>query len=673
MSAIRNLTAIILILAVSSAFGQIAEEWVARYNGPGNDWDMANDLAVDAQGYVYVTGSSEGSGGTADYATIKYAADGTEIWVARYDGPGSGSDVANALAVDAEGYVYVTGSSDGDPGYPTNLDYGTIKYDPYGTQLWVHRYDGPGNGWDEAHDIAVDDSGYVYITGESRGTTTGSDYCTIKYKANGDTAWVRRGGGWAGRDDYAYALALDDSSNVFVTGAALNDTTFGYDYMTLKYSSSGRRILSSVYNRFGVNGWDGAVDIVVDDSSNFYVTGKSTGAGTGFDYATLKQMGYAPFTRRWVVHYDGPTSGEDVANALALDAQGNVYVTGGSDNIGTFPSDYLTIKYAPGSTELWTARYDGPANSGDEAHDLAVDAQGNVYVTGGSFDDTTEADYATIKYDSGGNRIWLARYNGPANWEDVGNALAVDGLGNVYVTGGSPDTATSCDYATIRYSPAPLLSCHIADWPVCQGKDVYFRVTCNNYKGSPINTTVTFSGYRGYNCPPPALVSIPRNRTIPIGTTTYHHYFKVPMGAAPGPYSISWEFVYAGTPYSCCMNLDIIRCVPWRTGTNTEWGFVEVDRPETELPLPTVASLAQNYPNPFNATTEVGYNLAEAGDVSLNVYDITGRLVETLVEGYQEVGEHEVTWDASQVSSGIYFYKLTTGDFTETKRMTLLK
>jgi hypothetical protein len=119
------------------------------------------------------------------------------------------------------------------------------------------------------------------------------------------------------------------------------------------------------------------------------------------------------------------------------------------------------------------------------------------------------------------------------------------------------------------------------------------------------------------------------------------------------------------------MNTDIIQCQPWRVGGNTEWELVEAERPE--VGLPTVTSLVQNYPNPFNAETNISFSLAEAGNVSLKVYDITGRLVTTLVEGQMDAGEHVVSWDASSVSSGVYFYKLATADYSATKSMNLLK
>ena len=105
--------------------------------------------------------------------------------------------------------------------------------------------------------------------------------------------------------------------------------------------------------------------------------------------------------------------------------------------------------------EAWVARYNGPANGYDVAVLLAVDDSGNVYVTGRSIGSGTGWDYATIKYCSSGDTLWVRRYNGTGNSDDWAHALAVDDSGNVYVTGGSDGAGTSHDYATIKYAQAP--------------------------------------------------------------------------------------------------------------------------------------------------------------------------------------------------------------------------
>ncbi|MGB5422521.1 MAG: hypothetical protein WBN03_10200, partial [Desulfobacterales bacterium] len=161
---------------------------------------------VDAAGNVYVTGESIGSSSNADYATIKYDPGGNELWVARYNGPGNSNDQAAALVVDAAGNVYVTGKNAGEKsdhsGYYT--DYATIKYDPDGNELWVARYSGPGNSNAKAAALAVDAAGNVYVTGGS-----GGDYVTIKLTqigSDGGEGDGGRGGGEGGRGCFITAI-----------------------------------------------------------------------------------------------------------------------------------------------------------------------------------------------------------------------------------------------------------------------------------------------------------------------------------------------------------------------------------------------------------------------------------------------------------------------------------
>jgi len=299
MKRIRVLFLVVILPAI--LLTQPTEEWVARYNGPGNGFDAAASIVVDKEGNVYVTGESWGWGTHLDYATIKYDRDGNELWVARYDEPRHWIDIANSIAVDNAGNVYVTGTS---WGWGTSQDYTTIKYDRDGNELWVARYNGPENGKDRASSIAVDNKGNVYVTGYSLGLGIDSEYATVKYDRNG--------------------------------------------------------------------------------------------------------------VQKWVARYHGPGSGLNVASSIAVDNKGNVYVTGYSEGLDT-NRDYATIKYDRNGNQQWVARYNGPGNDRDAAYSIAVDNEGNVYVTGGSTGSGTHGDYATIKYDQNGNELWVARYNGPGN------------------------------------------------------------------------------------------------------------------------------------------------------------------------------------------------------------------------------------------------------------------
>jgi len=434
---------LIVVSLLNYAFAQVDTAWVRRYNGPGNDLDYASAIAVDGSGNVYVTGPSTGIGTNWDYATIIYYANGDTAWVRRYNGPGNYGEWSSAIAVDGSGNVYVTGESYGSG---TSYDYATIKYYANGDTAWVRRYNGPGNGIDVGYSITVDGSDNVYVTGGSYGSGTGYDYATIKYYANGDTAWLRRYNGSGNLNDYAYRLAVDGSDNVYVTGRSYGSGT-DYDYATIKYYANGDTAWVRRYNGPG-NVEDRALAITVDGSGNVYVTGYSYGSGTANDYATIKY--YGDGDTAWVRRYNYPADSSDEASAIAVDHSGNVYVTGSSRDSGT-DYDYATIKYYPNGDTAWVRRYNGPGNGSDVVSGVAVDSSDNVYVTGVSTGSGTDWDYATIKYYADGDTAWVRRYNGPGNIEDWAQAITVDGSGNVYVTGGSWGSGTADDFATIKY------------------------------------------------------------------------------------------------------------------------------------------------------------------------------------------------------------------------------
>jgi uncharacterized delta-60 repeat protein len=428
--------------------------WVGRYNGPGNDFDAAQAIAVDNSGNVYVIGRSSDPDFSTHYATVKYNSEGQELWVARYYGPGNYQDTPTGIAVDESDNVYVTGYSFGSS---NNYDYATIKYSPDGHQQWAARYNGPDNGDDGAEGIALDSSGNIYVTGSSVNASGFSDYVTIKYNSAGQEQWVRRYYSRLGNyPDDAYAITVDGSGNAYVTGTSLFYTSASYDYGTIKYNSAGQQQWVARYNGSGQRD-DYATAIAVDHSGNVYVTGSSWGSGTDYDYATIKYDSTGQ--QLWVARYDGPVSGSDDPRAIAVDTSGNVYVTGASARTAYSDSEYATVKYDSAGQQQWVARYSGPGNLDDQAHAIAVDNSGNVYVTGESVGLGTDYDYATIKYDSSGQEEWVARYNGPANYYDVATAIAVDSSQNVYVTGSSANigSSTDLDYATIKYvqSPAP--------------------------------------------------------------------------------------------------------------------------------------------------------------------------------------------------------------------------
>jgi hypothetical protein len=424
-------------------FGQVDTAWVRRYNGTGNHNDWATDMVVDGQGNVYVTGRSEGTDTYYDWATVKYNASGVQQWVSRYSSSANLDDEGSCIALDGQGNIYVAGyTTKAD----SSSDYLTVKYNPNGDTLWTRAYNGPGDGDDFPSEIAVDGQGNVYITGESEGSSTDVDWATIKYNSSGVEQWVARQNGTADLYDAGWGIAVDSSENVYVTGQIENSAS-NSDILTVKYNSNGDTLWTRTYNG-PANGADCGNAIALDVLGNIYITAESDGSGSEHDYVTIKYSGSG--TQQWVSRYNGPGNGEDFAVAIALDNQGNSYITGLSTGNG-YNFDYATIKYNSNGDTVWVRRYDGLGNGDDRAWSIAVDGQGDVYITGDSYyGDSVLEDYVTIKYSASGIQQWLASYDGTINSHDYAARVLVDSADNVYVTGSTDDTV-HYDYGTIKY------------------------------------------------------------------------------------------------------------------------------------------------------------------------------------------------------------------------------
>jgi PQQ-like domain len=420
-------------------------------------------IAGLALGLAAVAASAPAAGAAAALAPAAGAAaavssgPGTQLWVSRYNGPGNGADGTHSVAVSPDGTtVYVTGYTDVGS---LNYDYGTVAYDTAtGAQIWASQY-GPDNGSIAAQVAVSPDGKEVFVTGKSMGQGSNYDYATVAYDAaSGTQLWSGRYNGPASNVDAATGLAVSpDGQTVFVTGTSWSATS-GEDYVTIAYdAATGAQLWIKSYNGPGNrNDVAGAVAVAPGDDA-VYVTGTSQNASSGYDYATVA---YSATTgaQLWLSRFSSAL-GLNFAAALAVSpTTGAVFVTGYSKASATF-ADYATISYngATGA-RLWIKRYNDASNGNDQATALSVSPDGNsVFVTGES-SGSNGLDYATLAYSAAtGARLWASRYNGPANGDDTPSAVTVSPDSNtVYVTGASQGVAsgTGYDYATAAYGAA---------------------------------------------------------------------------------------------------------------------------------------------------------------------------------------------------------------------------
>ncbi|MBI5775241.1 MAG: SBBP repeat-containing protein [Verrucomicrobia bacterium] len=415
--------------------------WTNYFNGPTSQGGNPKGIAIASDGSVIVVGLTTGSDGSIDYATTKYSSEGVPLWTNFYAAPANADDDARALAVDSSGSVVVSGYTMNDRTY---RDYETVKYSSSGVPLWTNFYDGPASGYDEVTAVALDSSGNVFVTGVSYGIGS-QDYATLKYSSAGVPLWTNRYNGVGNYSDYANALAVDVNGSAFVTGYSWNGSN--NDYVTIKYSSAGPPIWTNRYNGAGN---DYASALAVDVSGDVFVTGWSyASGGANPDYTTIKYSGAG--VPLWTNRYNGPGNYDDYARAVTVDINGNVIVTGKSYGSGS-SYDYATIKYSSAGALLWVKRYNGLGNSDDSVCAVVTDINGNVFVTGSSIGGGGFYDYATVKYSSAGVPSWTNHYSGLENYADIASGIAVDGGGNVFVTGYSTNSVNGNEYVTIKYS-----------------------------------------------------------------------------------------------------------------------------------------------------------------------------------------------------------------------------
>ncbi len=438
-------TTLLIFISVTIQ-GQCAynREWFSSNASP--DTIDLTSSTVDSFGHTFMTGNTKVVGQGNNFITVKYDADGILLWQQQFNGSANGNDYGSAIAMDASGNVYVTGTT--YSGTAQGYNYMTIKYNAAGNQLWTVQYNGPGNGYDVTAGIALDNSGNIYITGASAGTGSplNLDYATIKYNSNGVQQWVSRYN-YMGLPDLAVGLVLDNNNNVFVTGASAS-SIFNSDMTTIKYNSSGTQVAINRYSVTG-NGWDKSTSIKKDNSGNLFISGGTFQSLTTSNTRTLKYNN--SLSLQWAKTFDGEGL-DDVANTLDVDLFGNVFIAGfvKKQNGG---KDYLTIKYDVSGNEIWARRQSAtvPTSFG-EVHRLIADNSGGVVVTG-EMTNAGNKDYLTIMYDANGLKMWENFFNAPSNGTD--RALNINMSGSDVIVSGKTAIGTSQQYTTVKYSTLP--------------------------------------------------------------------------------------------------------------------------------------------------------------------------------------------------------------------------
>ncbi len=402
------------------------QAWIGRYNGPGNFDDGPFLLALDVAGNSVVSGYSFDAHNNYDFATIKYADNGTALWTNRYDGPAHRNDFATSLATDGAGNVYVAGNSQADGAIQDAV---VIKYVVDGAPLWTNRFNYAGTNYNGVQNLAVDASGNVFLLVATVYADAG--FITLKYDTFGNAVWTNRYNPRADGSEFPAALAIDDAGNVFVTGNSDGDGT-GTDFLTLKYSGDGAALWTNRYHRTFS---DYARTITADKAGNVLVSGEVSGTITNVNYATIKYSGDG--TPLWTNILAGPNYSGGAVPMVRADLAGNVFITGGAPGASGLQADVTTVKLTDAGLTLWTNHFSDLNNTGrGSLVGSTCDHAGHLYFVGQAAPPGgKDSDFLAVKFGSDGTTLWTNRLDGPGQGSDYGQAIAVNDAGDVFVTG----------------------------------------------------------------------------------------------------------------------------------------------------------------------------------------------------------------------------------------------
>jgi uncharacterized delta-60 repeat protein len=441
-----------------------AAGFVVRHDGPAGAEDQTQAIAISSSGRLVLVGSVTGNSTLDDAITLCYSTTGTLLWSTAYNGPDSLEDQALALVPLPNDETFVVARSRSFAGY---YDCVALRYSSAGALLWQQRYDGPHHLWDAPAAAARDSSGNLIVVGASYDTTSKFDFLVLKYSSTGTLLWSRTYDSPRHGFDIAVATVVDGAGNIYLTGFC--DNSLGKPDVALqKYGPTGTLLWTTFYDGPGHDA-DMPADLRLDASGDLIVTGASVGVGTSCDAFTARYTSAG--TQSWIARYNGPGNDWDGGSAIAFDATGNILVTGVATGVsGDY--DILTLSYSSAGALQWGHTYPGAGEDWDEGDAISVAPSGDVMVGGTLARDSLDTDITTLTYSSTGTLKARRTYNGPGHGMDLTAGMVIDPTGGIFV-GGSSDAANSLSDLVLLKDDSLGIS---VDAPGGAGPPVAFRI-----------------------------------------------------------------------------------------------------------------------------------------------------------------------------------------------------
>lgn len=502
---------------------------------------------------------------------------------------------------------------------------------------WYRIYDGPGNGVDMTNDIKIDGASNIYLAGRSAGQDSSQDLLLLKYSGKGDSRLELRYSSALHSWDEAASIAVDADSNIYVIGSATFEQNTFYAIFH-KNSKTGTLLWARHFN----------ADVNIYSEGRQVLLNSKAEAIIGYEQKGAKIAKYSPSgDSLWTASIRDDTSSYDI-NYLLADHDDNIYAalrqawSNGSDVPAT---RVVLVKLNDSGNILWHREL-----SGTGSRKMIFDREGEILLLVG--------DNEIIKLTPDGDSLWAKAY---PNTGDIviTTDLGVDSHNDLIFTGYGLGE-DSWDYFTYKLSAA--------------GQEIWTK-TFNSDEG--LND---FAMSLALDKEDNIYVTGGTHNSISIGMCYTLKYssagelqWRVKFDAPHSKFE-QGNRVFVDDSNNVFVGGDV-------ADSTNGWNFLALKinqegslgiKPLTNR-TPIDFSLSQNYPNPFNPSTTIGYALPHRSHVTLAVYNTLGQHVATLVGGEDKAGYHEVQFTAKNLASGVYFYRLQTGDFVQTRKFLLVR
>jgi hypothetical protein len=485
----------------------------------------------------------------------------------------------------------------------------------------------------------------VFISVTSDSVFGNKNILTVKYRNDGTIEWTRSYD-HSGLEDVARGIKLDRFGNIYVLGN-VRISSANSDAIVLKYLPNGalawaRRMIPAGYKALSFDAVtrDAVLDVLTPDTYMFVNVNIRRSSTSFKHFNALFKVNLNTGSYTSVEYIPPDTLDEHWARQISIDALGHVYVTGYKGANG------FVMKYSNSLFLNWRREYSPSPIFYNDFRFIKVNSTGKLIVSGPAFGGPAWNNLRTYQLNSSdGSVIWERRFYISDTSGMYLDDIVLDFDDNVILAGSCNVFTTSERGIVLKYNSSgiPLWS-----WVIDSMRNA-------SKLGTDPGRNIYISGYRSGGDA--------RNRLMkldPWGFTIWSASVNGDRGTTSMLQNIGSKIFILGT--------DARGFIPQVWVQSSTSG-----KPTREIGEKYIFKLHENYPNPFNPSTSIKFSVPATGLVTLKVFDITGKEVTILVDGNIEQGEHEVNFNASHLASGVYFYKLISGSFTEVKKMMLIK